>query len=128
MWPHRANDREHAHQQWTWRGRLRHCLANQPRRCDHDRRVREEDSETPYLTGRGMQFIADDEQRPWLPTSSFIKPHWPYMAPAPYHAMFGPDDCLPARTLRPGISADALRSGDESQRVPRLGRRSSLRG
>jgi arylsulfatase A-like enzyme len=26
---------------------------------------------------------------------SYIKPHWPYVAPAPYHALFGPDDCLP---------------------------------
>jgi arylsulfatase A-like enzyme len=59
-------------------------------------RVREEDSETPYMTGRAMDFIAEAGDRPWCLHLSFIKPHWPYLAPAPYHAMFGPDDCLPA--------------------------------
>lgn len=27
---------------------------------------------------------------------SYIKPHWPYVAPAPYHAMYGPSDVPPA--------------------------------
>jgi arylsulfatase A-like enzyme len=58
-------------------------------------RVREEDAETPYMTRRAMDFIAEAGERPWCLHLSFIKPHWPYMAPAPYHAMFGPDDCLP---------------------------------
>ena len=26
---------------------------------------------------------------------SYVKPHWPYMAPAPYHAMYTPEQCLP---------------------------------
>jgi arylsulfatase A-like enzyme len=26
---------------------------------------------------------------------SYVKPHWPYMAPAPYHAMYSADQCLP---------------------------------
>ena len=27
---------------------------------------------------------------------SYIKPHWPYVAPAPYHEMYGPEDVVPA--------------------------------
>jgi arylsulfatase A-like enzyme len=58
-------------------------------------RVREEDSETPYMTSRAMDFIAEAGDAPWCLHLSYIKPHWPYIAPAPYNAMYGPDDVLP---------------------------------
>jgi hypothetical protein len=32
---------------------------------------------------------------PWVLHLSYVKPHWPYMAPAPYHAMYTADQCLP---------------------------------
>ena len=55
--------------------------------------VAEEDSETPYMTRRAMEFLAqDDGSAPWLLHLSYIKPHWPYIAPAPYNAMYGPQD------------------------------------
>jgi arylsulfatase A-like enzyme len=59
-------------------------------------RVKEEDSETPYMTRRAMQFIAEAGYAPWCLHLSFIKPHWPYIAPAPYNDMYGPKDILPA--------------------------------
>ena len=52
-------------------------------------RVKEEHSETAYMTDRGLEFIREMGDKPWLLHLSFIKPHWPYMAPAPYHAMYG---------------------------------------
>ena len=55
--------------------------------------IDEEDSETPYLTRRGIEFMEQADQ-PWLCHLSYIKPHWPYIVPAPYHDMYGPDDCL----------------------------------
>ena len=58
-------------------------------------RVKEEDSETPYITRRAIDFISQAEDRPWCLHLSYIKPHWPYIAPAPYHAMYGPGDVLP---------------------------------
>jgi arylsulfatase A-like enzyme len=58
-------------------------------------RVAEADSETPYMTGRAMDFIAEAGDRPWCLHLSYIKPHWPYIAPAPYNAMFGAGDVLP---------------------------------
>jgi arylsulfatase A-like enzyme len=59
-------------------------------------RVAEEDSETPYMTRRAMDFMAEAGDRPWCLHLSYIKPHWPYIAPAPYNAMYGPGDVLPA--------------------------------
>ena len=59
-------------------------------------RVREEDSETPYMTRRGIDFIREAGDEPWCLHLSYIKPHWPYIAPAPYNTMYGPDDVIPA--------------------------------
>jgi arylsulfatase A-like enzyme len=59
-------------------------------------RVREEDSETPYMTRRGIDFMREAGDTPWCLHLSYIKPHWPYMAPAPYNDMYGPDDVIAA--------------------------------
>ncbi|MDI5922661.1 alkaline phosphatase family protein [Halomonas sp. LR5S13] len=58
-------------------------------------RVREEDSETAYMTMRAREFIEEMGDEPWLCHLSYIKPHWPYMAPAPYHNRYGPETFLP---------------------------------
>ena len=50
--------------------------------------IRERDSETPWLTSRAIDFI-DQAEGPWCAHLSYIKPHWPYIVPAPYHDMFG---------------------------------------
>ena len=63
---------------------------------DQEANIAEQDSETPYLTRRAMEWIAaQDGGGPWCCHLSYIKPHWPYVVPAPYHDMFGPDDVLP---------------------------------
>ena len=64
--------------------------------ANHAANIAEEDSETPWLTREAMAFLDAEHQRPWLCHLSYIKPHWPYIVPAPYHAMFGPGDVLPA--------------------------------
>lgn len=66
------------------------------RHCHLPARVKEEHSETAYTTMRAMDFIEDAGDQPWCLHLSYIKPHWPYMAPAPYHDMYGSDDILPA--------------------------------
>ena len=58
--------------------------------------IAEEDSETPWLTREAMAFIAEAES-PWCLHLSYIKPHWPYIVPPPWHAMYGPEHVLPAR-------------------------------
>jgi len=60
--------------------------------------VRAADSETAYLTQRAIDFISGEGDRPWALHLSYIKPHWPLKAPAPYHNMFGAEDCaIPVR-------------------------------
>jgi len=66
------------------------------RNARHPARVKEEHSETAYMTDRAMAFMKDAGDTPWCLHLSYIKPHWPYMAPAPYHRMYGEDDVLPA--------------------------------
>ncbi|MEH6523396.1 sulfatase-like hydrolase/transferase [Sulfitobacter sp.] len=58
--------------------------------ADQPANIREEDSETPWLTLRAIDFI-DQAEGPWCAHVSYIKPHWPYIVPAPYHAMYGAD-------------------------------------
>jgi arylsulfatase A-like enzyme len=59
-------------------------------------RVREEDSETPYMTGRAIEFMEAQGAEPFCLHLSYIKPHWPYIVPAPYHDMYGHNQVLPA--------------------------------
>jgi arylsulfatase A-like enzyme len=67
--------------------------------ADKPARVPDEHSETPYMTRRAMQFMreAKTDGRPWCLHLSYIKPHWPYIVPAPYHDMYSPQDVIPAR-------------------------------
>lgn len=69
----------------------------------------EEDSETPWLTRAAIRFLQERETAatPWLCHLSYIKPHWPYIAPAPYHAMYRGDSYLPVRR-----HADELRDAN----------------
>ncbi|SIN75765.1 sulfatase-like hydrolase/transferase [Vannielia litorea] len=59
--------------------------------------VPEEHSETAYMTDRAMAFMeeAEADGRPWMCHLSYIKPHWPYIVPAPYHDMYGPEHIVP---------------------------------
>jgi arylsulfatase A-like enzyme len=59
-------------------------------------RVKEEHSETAFCTDQAMAFMREQGEKPWCLHLSFIKPHWPYIAPAPYHAMYSEKDMLPA--------------------------------
>ncbi|EFO29812.1 sulfatase [Roseibium sp. TrichSKD4] len=65
--------------------------------ADKPANIREEDSETPWLTSETIRFM--DEQkangaRPWCAHVSYIKPHWPYIVPAPYHDMYSANDMI----------------------------------
>ena len=66
--------------------------------ADKAARVPEEHSETPYMTRRAMDFIteAEADDRPWCLHLSYIKPHWPYIAPEPYASLYSAADILPA--------------------------------
>ncbi len=56
--------------------------------ADKAANVHEADSETAWLTTKTIEFM-DQASGPWCAHVSYIKPHWPYIVPAPYHDMFG---------------------------------------
>lgn len=83
-------------------------------------RVAEPHSETAYMTDRAMDFMSQQGDAPWVLHLSYVKPHWPYMAPAPYHARYSFDQCLPV--LRNAAELEdahpvvaAYRQSEESQ-------------
>ncbi|MBE0624819.1 MAG: sulfatase-like hydrolase/transferase [Burkholderiales bacterium] len=55
-------------------------------------RVPADHSETAYMTGRALEFIEGAGETPWCLHLSYIKPHWPLIAPAPYHQIYGAGD------------------------------------
>ena len=66
------------------------------RNCVYPARVREEHSETAYTTSRAIDFLEQQtDLQPWCLHLSYIKPHWPYIAPTPYHDMFSADQVQP---------------------------------
>ncbi len=63
--------------------------------ADKPARIEEEDSETPYTTSRAIEFMEQSKDKSWCLHLSYIKPHWPYIVPAPYHDMYDKDDVIP---------------------------------
>ena len=72
--------------------------------ADKPANIAEEDSETPWLTGEAIRFI-EQAKSPWCAHLSYIKPHWPYIVPAPYHNMFGANH-VPAPARHPAERDD----------------------
>lgn len=58
--------------------------------ADRAANIDEEHSETAWLTTKTLEFM-EQAKAPWCAHVSYIKPHWPYIVPAPYHDMFGPN-------------------------------------
>lgn len=59
-------------------------------------RVAEQHSETTWTTDRAIAFLEQQEgDRPWCLHLSYIKPHWPLIAPAPYHDLYQAKDVQP---------------------------------
>ncbi len=54
--------------------------------------INEAHSETAFTTQRAMDFIDATGDQPWCLHLSYIKPHWPIIAPAPYHDMYTPEN------------------------------------
>ena len=59
--------------------------------------VPEEHSETAYTTDRALEFLsAVGKEDQWCLHLSYIKPHWPYLVPSPYHSYYSIEHILPA--------------------------------
>lgn len=75
--------------------------------ADKPARVPDEHSETPYMTRRAMEFMRDAAMagQQWCAHLSYIKPHWPYIVPSPYHALYG------SQHIKPAIRSASEREG-----------------
>ena len=61
--------------------------------------VPDELSETAYMTDRAIDYIKKAGDDRWCLDLSYIKPHWPYVASDPYHAMYAGEEMpTPNRT------------------------------
>lgn len=88
--------------------------------ADKPARVADEDSETPYITGRAMDFIREAGDTPWCLHLSYIKPHWPYIVPPPYHKMYGPETHLaPVRSEAEKVDPHPVYGAFMQERVSR---------
>ena len=49
-------------------------------------------SDTTWFTERGLSYLRGREGRPWFLHLGYYRPHPPFIASAPYHAMYRPED------------------------------------
>ncbi|MEL6585509.1 MAG: sulfatase-like hydrolase/transferase [Pseudomonadota bacterium] len=90
----------------------------------------EEHSETAYMTTRAMDFMEEAmaDGRPWMCHLSYIKPHWPYIVPAPYHDMYDAQHIIdPVRSQAERESAHPLMRAYLDARVCRSFARDHVR-
>ena len=64
--------------------------------ADKPANIKERDSETPWLTNQAIDFMKN-QTGAWLAHVSYIKPHWPYIVPAPYNYKFNSNHILPPK-------------------------------
>jgi arylsulfatase A-like enzyme len=83
--------------------------------ADKAARIPAEHSETPYMTRRAMDFITEAEGngRPWCLHLSYIKPHWPYIAPEPYSYCVTKEDA--SSIWSAGCNRDSVRGSGRWQ-------------
>jgi arylsulfatase A-like enzyme len=52
-----------------------------------------EQTQTAFLTGEFLRWLEEQVgERPWFAHLSYIRPHPPFIVPAPYNTMFSPDE------------------------------------
>lgn len=67
---------------------------------------RAEDSDTAFLTDRFIDTIAGYHTENWFAHLTYIRPHWPLIAPEPYNRMYDPKALpMPTRAATPEEAA-----------------------
>ncbi|MFK7858063.1 MAG: alkaline phosphatase family protein [Granulosicoccus sp.] len=56
---------------------------------------RAEDSDTAFLTDRTLEELSARESDAWFSMVTYIRPHPPFVAPAPYNSLYSPGDIPP---------------------------------
>jgi arylsulfatase A-like enzyme len=66
-----------------------------PGATDRPARVPAELSDTAYFTDRALSYLKGRDGRPFFLHLGYYRPHPPFVACAPYHALYRPDDMAP---------------------------------
>ncbi len=75
---------------------------NRPARPSDPPFYRAEDSDTAFLTNAVINHLSVHTDQDWFATVTYLRPHPPLVAPAPYNRMYDPDDLpMPARMGTP---------------------------
>lgn len=62
-------------------------------------------TQTAFLSGEFIRWLGEQE-RPWFAHLSFLRPHPPFVVPAPYNTMYRPED-VPGFRRAPSLEAEA---------------------
>jgi len=77
-----------------------------PGATDKPSRIPAEFSDSSFFTERALTFLKGKQDRPWFLHLGYYRPHPPFVAPAPYHAMYRPEDMpRPVRAASPEAEA-----------------------
>jgi arylsulfatase A-like enzyme len=66
---------------------------------DRPCRIPSELSDSTFFTERALAYLKGRADKPWFLHLGYYRPHPPFIAPAPYHAMYAPSD-MPAPIRR----------------------------
>lgn len=77
-----------------------------PGATDRPSRVPAELSDSAYFTDRALTYLKGKGDQPWFLHLGYYRPHPPFVAPAPYHAMYRPCD-MPAPVRAPTVEEEA---------------------
>jgi len=69
-------------------------------------RIPAELSDTAWFTDRALTYLRGAGQRPWFLHLGYYRPHPPFIAPAPYNAMYHPDE-MPAPLRARSVEQEA---------------------
>ena len=69
-------------------------------------RLPKELSDTAWFTERGLTYLKSRAGKPWFLHLGYYRPHPPFIAPAPYHAMYRPED-MPKVVRAPSAAEEA---------------------
>jgi arylsulfatase A-like enzyme len=64
------------------------------------------DSDTAFLTNAVLTYFAEQPRHPWFVHVSYLRPHPPFIAPEPYHALYDPAE-VPAPVRATSVEEEA---------------------
>jgi arylsulfatase A-like enzyme len=77
-----------------------------PGATDRPSRIPKEFSDSSFFTDRALTFLKGKGEKSWFLHLGYYRPHPPFVAPAPYHAMYRPED-MPRPVRAPSWEQEA---------------------